>query len=368
MVNDMKQTEQSSVVTPCKGEVFLGIISVVLGLLLWAVIGISLVGAIYAVMIGLFLFFVHLQFVTHIRGSAVRLGSEQFPDIFKRVEKLSRQFGMKKVPDAYLMQSGGALNAFASRFVGRDFLVLYSDLVESCGDDSDALDFVIAHELGHLHRGHLKWRWIKAPALFMPFLGAAYSRACEFTCDRYGALACKEEKNRANALCILSAGARYAGALNRQSLVDQVYDVGSFLMLLGQRLSYHPPLACRILALSPSLSPSRKRGAFPGFAAGAVVFLVLAVTLFFVAVSGVGFIAMLHGAPSTVQRSGELGLEEKGLRQLYDKLQGAAGNAEQLEDIVKQMNENARKANDSHGLTEEEFAVPKAGEQGESGR
>ena len=46
---------------------------------------------------------------------------------------------------------------------------------------------MIAHELGHIHRGHVRWHFVLAPAPLVPFLGAALSRAREYTCDRYGA-------------------------------------------------------------------------------------------------------------------------------------------------------------------------------------
>lgn len=40
------------------------------------------------------------------------------------------------------MQMGGAFNAFATRFFGRDFLVLYSDVVDALEDNPDALNFL----------------------------------------------------------------------------------------------------------------------------------------------------------------------------------------------------------------------------------
>jgi hypothetical protein len=59
------------------------------------------------------------------------------------------------VPEAYLLQMGGMLNAFATRFLGRDFLVLYSDVVDGLADNPDALNFYIGHEIGHIKRKHL---------------------------------------------------------------------------------------------------------------------------------------------------------------------------------------------------------------------
>jgi hypothetical protein len=46
------------------------------------------------------------------------------------------------------MQAGGNLNAFATRFRKANFVVLYSELLSACGDNTAARDMIIAHELG----------------------------------------------------------------------------------------------------------------------------------------------------------------------------------------------------------------------------
>jgi len=50
-----------------------------------------------------------------------------------------------ELPDIYIVQSGGLLNAFATRFFGRHFVVLYSDIVEMIEDNQEKdLSFIIA--------------------------------------------------------------------------------------------------------------------------------------------------------------------------------------------------------------------------------
>ena len=95
--------------------------------------------------------------------------------------------GMARVPEVYVMQAGGTLNALASKFMRANIVVLFSELIEACDDDTGARDMIIAHELGHLHAGHLRWTWFLLPGSMVPFLGTALSRAREYTCDRYGA-------------------------------------------------------------------------------------------------------------------------------------------------------------------------------------
>ena len=251
---------------------------ILVALLLWPVIAHSTIGIVYAIGFGIFFFLTHLAFIAHLRGSAVRLGPEQLPDLYRRVEELSAQVGMEP-PAAYLMQAGGTLNALATRFLGSDFIVLYSDLLESCGDNAAARDFIIAHELGHLRAGHLRWRWLLVPGLAVPFLGSAYSRACERTCDRLGFDASADPQQALDGLCILAAGAREGRRINRRALVAQRDDLKTGWMRIGRWLSSHPPIAERLAVLDPSLDPDATTDRARGGLAVALVGLVYVVAL-----------------------------------------------------------------------------------------
>jgi Zn-dependent protease with chaperone function len=242
---------------------------------LWVLIAVSLIGIFYAVMLGVFFFFAHLVFIAHLRGNGVRLGPEQMPELHARVAELAGRPGMRRAPDAYVIQAGGALNALATRFLGSQFIVLYSDLIDACGDNTEARDFIIAHELGHLRAGHLKLRWLLAPGLLVPFLGTAYSRACEYTSDRYGLAGSRDPERALDGLCILAAGGRQGPRVNRRALVAQRADLNTFWMTLGQWLSTHPPVAARLAALQPSLGDRIALRRTPAFAAGAVVALLV---------------------------------------------------------------------------------------------
>ena len=146
------------VVSPDAAEMPLRVVLMIIGTALWMAFVVSIIGLVYGIILGLFFFFVHLSLIAHIRGSSIKLGPQQMPELYARVEEIAQRIGMKRMPDVYLQQSGGVLNAFATRFGRARFVVLFSDLVKACGDNVDALDFIIAHELGHIHRGHLNWR------------------------------------------------------------------------------------------------------------------------------------------------------------------------------------------------------------------
>jgi len=240
-------------VVPHAAEVPLRILVMIVAIGLWILFVLSVIGLVYGVMLGLFFFFVHLSLISHLRGSSIKIGPDQLPGLYSRVVNIARRIGMDPVPDVYLQQSGGVLNAFATRFGRRRFVVLYSDLIRACGNNVDALDFIIAHELGHIHRGHLNWRWLIAPALFIPFLGTAYSRACEYTCDRYGFQASSDPDRSLDGLCILAAGSQFVSYVNREAFVAQRDDLNTAFMKIGQWFATHPPLARRVAALAPNL-------------------------------------------------------------------------------------------------------------------
>lgn len=237
-------------------EIPLRVVIMLVSIAIWLLLALTIIGLIYALMIGLFLFFAHVAFIAHVRGSGVRIGPEQFPELWDRIVTLSSAAGMAEPPAAYIMQAGGELNAFATKFLGGKVMVLYSELLEACGDDEPARDMVIGHELGHLAMRHLDWFLLTTPGRFIPFLGSAYSRACEFSCDRYGAHLCGDPEGAMRGLAILAAGPRHARRVNLQAFVAQRRDLDTGWMTLGSWLSGYPPLSARIEQLQPALGRS----------------------------------------------------------------------------------------------------------------
>jgi Zn-dependent protease with chaperone function len=205
-----------------------------------------------AVFVG-FMALVNMGFVAHIRGSAVRLGPDQFPDLYRRVEELARRMELRRIPEVYLMQQDGALNAFATRFLRSHMVVLLTDLLDACGSNHAARDMIIGHELGHIRAGHLRFHWILLPLAFVPFVGSALSRAREYTCDRYGRAAAGDEDGALLGLTILAAGRTYAPLVDRRALARQHAGLSRGWMLVGQWMATHPPISKRLIALKPDI-------------------------------------------------------------------------------------------------------------------
>lgn len=235
---------------PTERPLFVAI--VLTAIAIWALLALSIIGAVYAAMIAVFLFFAHVVFITHIRGSGVRLGPEQFPELWERVVALSRKAGLESPPEAYLVQAGGSLNAFATKLFGGRMIVLFAELLDACGEDEGARDMVIGHELAHLKLGHLDWFWLTAPARFVPFLGHAYSRACEYSCDRWGAALCGDRDGAMRGLAILAAGGVRGAKVNLKAFVEQRRALDTGWMTVGSWLSGYPPLSARIEAIEPA--------------------------------------------------------------------------------------------------------------------
>lgn len=251
MLTDVAASPPDIRVTPWPSEVPLFVLALLASVAMWIVLAISIIGLVYVVAIGLVLFAVHLGFVAHVRGSALRVGPDQSSEVYAAVERLSRRIGIHPVPETYLM--GGALNALATRFLRSNMIVLFTDLLEACGEDVAARDMIIAHELGHIHRGHVRWQFVIAPAMFIPFLSQALSRAREYTCDRYGAAGAGSTDGAVLGMMILAAGPRYGRRADRAAFARQAAQINTGWMTIGQWLATHPPLVRRVAQIDPAL-------------------------------------------------------------------------------------------------------------------
>ena len=183
--------------------------------------------------------------VGYIKGNAIKINERQFPEIYNVVVSQSQQLELRKTPDAYLLQSGGVLNAFATRFVGRNYVIIYSEVFGLANSNSpEALHFVIGHELGHIKRKHILKRMLLFPSFIIPFLGKAYSRGCEYTCDRIGyALS---PRGAQTGLLVLSAGRELYNEVNAKEFMMQQNREDGFWPWFAEKLSSHPHLTKRV--------------------------------------------------------------------------------------------------------------------------
>jgi len=212
-------------------------------------IAVFVVYLVYIAIGALIVLVTHGLLIGELRGNGVRVSERQFPEVHRLVERLSREMDLPAVPDVYVLQTGGVLNAFATRFLGRNFVVIYSDVLELAYQNGEpALGFVVAHELAHVKREHLFKRWLLFPAMFVPFLGTAYSRACEYTCDCFGAH--YRPDGAYDGLRVLAAGKQLYAAVDVAELQAQAQRDRGFWVWFAEILSTHPHLSRRVAALS----------------------------------------------------------------------------------------------------------------------
>lgn len=226
-------------------------IMLAISILAWLLLLVGTVGAIlvYALLFFIAYCFAQSALISYIKGNGVRITGEQFPELKQQIERCCERLDLTPEPEAYLMQMGGALNAFATRFLGRDFIVLYADVVDSLHDNPDALNFYIGHEIGHIKRKHLKWGKVLLPAMLLPLIGPAYSRAREYTCDRHGFAACENPANAEFGLATLAAGPRSWRSLNRAAFASQSQHTDGFWMSFHELVGDYPWLAKRMGAV-----------------------------------------------------------------------------------------------------------------------
>jgi len=235
------------------------VISAIVSLLVVLALVISVIGIAVVVIAALVGLCLRSLFMARVTGNGVRIGPRQLPELTRRIEAASHKLGLDRVPEAYVVQSG-PLNAFAAKLLGRRFIIISSDLLEACEGDAggdggespgrpNELDFVIGRELGRLAAGHLALRPLLLPARLVPLLGAAYARACEYTCDRCGQAVVGDVTVASRALAILAAGPRAARRIDLDAYVDQRRDTRGFWKAVYELSASHPFLSKRVAAL-----------------------------------------------------------------------------------------------------------------------
>lgn len=235
-----------------KNETPLFIILLLMSLLVWLGLIVVTKGLVLIYLIAFVLFYIIVQsgFISYLKGTGVEISAEQFPELNEKIVVACDKLNIDKIPHFYLLHMGGMFNALATRFLGRNYVVLYSDIVDALDENPDALNFYIGHELGHIKQNHLNWSTILVPAMWLPIIGTAYSRAQEYTCDRYGFAVCAEPASAMAGIAVLAAGGKRWRTINTKSYSAQVQHSSGFWMSLHELISNYPWLTKRQNALN----------------------------------------------------------------------------------------------------------------------
>lgn len=186
------------------------------------------------------------------RTMSIRITPKNFPDIYERVEFYAKRLGMKKVPETYIIQQNGILNAFSAFIIRKQYIEIYADIFEIAyreHKDLDAISFVIAHEMAHIQYKHATFGY-NFKMLFssaIPILGSTASRAREYSCDR---LAQKLTGNDGiEAMFSLMAGKHLYKMVDKEDYLEYAKSVKGFFAWAANLVADHPVMTKRIVAL-----------------------------------------------------------------------------------------------------------------------
>lgn len=243
----------------------LGAITLVLGLLVWVLVIVGTLGIALVYLLFGFLFYLFAQsaLIAWLRGNGVLLSAQQLPDLRERFDACCARLGITDdKPEVYLLQGNGLFNAFATRFIGRNYVVVLSDIVDAMQAHPDGVNFYFGHELGHVRMKHLTGNLLRAPVLWLPLLGAAYSRAKESTCDRHGRACCESPESAARALVALAAGAQRWRMVDLPAFEAQATLSRGFWMSFHELVGGYPWLTKRVARVLHPDAPMPARNGF----------------------------------------------------------------------------------------------------------
>jgi Zn-dependent protease with chaperone function len=230
---------------PLKKEETYFVLVAIIASLCWLVIAITIIGMLYGLLIALFVWLAHGLVIAHLESESVLVTEHQMPVLHRTYLDVVAKLNLKETPPLYIVQAHGLLNAFATRRSGRHFVVVYSDMLEACGEDTAQIRFLLGHELGHVRSNHILKKVFLLPGLLFPLIGSAYSRACEGTCDRYGAFAADDLNAAARAMLILAGGKKAWLDMDPDTFARQYRDQRGFFISWHELTSGYPTLSQR---------------------------------------------------------------------------------------------------------------------------
>ncbi len=234
---------------------------VILGTTMLLVLGVIAITAtatfcLSGVFIALFVWLAYASTRTHHRAlmkQAYAVTPATTPELAALVDVCAARLQVEPV-EVYVARRK-AMNAYTFGITSPKVIVLHAPLFEIM--DAEELQFIIGHEMGHVRLGHT-WlntliggmAGIPSPYAAFAILNLAFrswNRACEFSADRAGMLACGNPHKAVSALVKIYAGPQ---ARTQQDFVRAAQQIeaedDTLLNNLGELLGTHPLTVKRI--------------------------------------------------------------------------------------------------------------------------
>lgn len=220
------------------------------------------------VFVGLFIFYAYSSGSRHhteLIQQATAVTPDSAPALASLVQESAARLQVEPV-DVFVVHSR-EMNAYTFGLSSPKAVVVYDSLLKVM--DRDEVQFVIGHELGHVKLGHT---WLNSLAGGMAGIPASISaallltlslrwwnRACEFSADRAGLLACNNPQKAISALLKIELGPQ-ARQLSSQAVQQAMAQIAaeddSWLEGMSEAFATHPMVERRIRQLLQYLKSS----------------------------------------------------------------------------------------------------------------
>jgi Zn-dependent protease with chaperone function len=175
------------------------------------------------------------------------------PELMPLIHENSTRLQVEPV-NVFIVRSN-QLNAYTFGMDSPKAIVLYSSLFKLM--DRDELQFILGHEMGHVKLGHTWLNTLVGGMAGIPSgIGAAaimelafrwWNRACEYSADRAGILACGKPAKAISALVKLEAGTAAVTRVGMQAAIQHIETEDDDIMHnLEELVASHPMIAKRV--------------------------------------------------------------------------------------------------------------------------
>jgi Zn-dependent protease with chaperone function len=186
-------------------------------------------------------------------SQAQKVTPTSIPEMIPLIEENSARLQVEPV-DVFIVPSN-QLNAYTFGMDSPKAIVLYSPLFKVM--DRDEIQFILGHEMGHVKLGHTVLNTLVGGMAGIPSsVGALaimelafrwWNRACEYSADRAGVLACAKPAKAISALIKLEAGPAALTQVGMQAAIQHIEsEDDDILQNIGELMATHPMVAKRV--------------------------------------------------------------------------------------------------------------------------